>query len=364
MSFGKILALSALALAAGFLTGCCGPETLAISSGRDAGGVYSLRNDPPEKQIALPTMNYLICDPAVPDRYYGTVSRHPQKKTPDGIVVVLGKRFGTLRQFQWLGVGGRTPCHLTLSPDGKFLYTANYSSGDVTELPLHHGRISGPPRMIRHEGKSVTKRQLSPHPHFVTFNPADGRLYVCDLGTDQIWIYDWSPETGIRLPCRERLALPPGSGPRHLAFDPSGNILYTANELNSTAASFVRKSPAEPWQFGEVHPTVSEPLNGTRNSPGAIKITRDGRFFFITNRGHDSIAMFAADGNGKFKLLEAVPSRGKFPSDILFDETETELLVIHLKSGTVTTFAFDSVKRTLTPKPGERKVPQGIGLCR
>ena len=355
--------LSALALT-GLLAGCRGPETLAVSSGRDNGGVYSLRNDPPEKLIALPTMNYLIRDPTDPDRYYGTVSRDPHKKTQFGSVAVLGKKCGALIQLQLVSAGGRTPCHLTVSPDGKFLYTANYSSGDVTELPLHHGRIAGPPRMIRHEGKSITRRQLSPHPHFVSFNPADGRLYVCDLGTDQIWIYDWSPETGVRLPCRERLALPPGSGPRHLAFDPSGNILYTANELNSTAASFVRKSPSDPWQPGEVHPTVSAPLNGLRNSPGAIRITEDGRFFFITNRGHDSIAFFAADGNGRFRLLEAVPSQGKFPSDILFDETETELLAIHLKSGTVTAFSFDPAKRTLTPKPGERKVPQGIGLCR
>ena len=363
MTFRKTMILSALVLA-GLLAGCRGPETLAVSSGRDNGGVYSLRTDPPEKLTALPTMNYLIRDPADPDRYYGTVSRHPHKKTPDGVVAVLGKRFCSLIQLQLVSAGGRTPCHLTVSPDGKFLYTANYSSGDVSELPLHRGRISGPPRLIRHEGKSVTRRQLSPHPHFVTFNPADGRLYVCDLGTDQVWIYDWSPETGVRLPCRERLALPPGSGPRHLAFDPSGNILYTANELNSTAASFVRESPSDPWRPGEVHPTVSAPLNGLRNSPGAIKITPDGRFFFITNRGHDSIAFFEASGNGRFRLLETVPSQGKFPSDILFDETGTELLAVHLKSGTVTAFAFDPAGRTLTPKPGERKVPQGIGLCR
>ncbi|MBQ9338521.1 MAG: lactonase family protein [Lentisphaeria bacterium] len=363
MTFGKMSLLSAVTLAAVISAGCRGTETLAVSSGRD-GGVYSLRDDPPSKQLTLPTMNYLIRDPADPDRYYGTVSRHPQKKTPFGIVAVLGKKCGTLIQLQQVSAGGRTPCHLTISPEGKFLYTANYSSGDISEMALHHGRISGPPRLIRHEGKSVTKRQQSAHPHFVTFNPADGRLYVCDLGTDQIRIYDRTPETGVKLPCAEKLALPPGSGPRHLAFDPSGNILYTANELNSTAASFVRKSPSDPWRPGEVHPTVAEPLNGTRNSPGAIKITRDGRFFFITNRGHDSIAVFAADGRGGFKLLEAVPSQGKFPSDILLDEAGTELLAIHLKSGTVTAFAFDPVRGTLTPKPGERKVPQGIGLCR
>ena len=345
------------------LSGCsAGFLAASVSSGAE-GGVYRVRQDRVRLLAKLPTLNYLIYNSET-DHYYGTLNRDPASKDRSGAVAVLKKSApDSFSVIRIVNAGGRTPCFLSLSPDRRFLYTANYSSGDISEFPLKNGLISGSPRMIRHSGQSKTRRQRSPHPHFAAFGPDGKRLYVCDLGTDQIWIYDWHPEKGLILPCAEKLPLPPGSGPRHLAFDPSGNVLYCANELNSTAVSFVRSGSGSKWRIGAVRSTLKDPAEKGRNFPGAIKITGDGRYFFISNRGHDSIALFRTDGKGDFSLLDTISSGGVFPSDLQLDRRETELRVIHLKGGGVKRFSFDREKGTLTPLPGISKVPQGICLC-
>ena len=343
------------------LTGCgSGFLAASISRGTD-GGVYRIRQGKSEQLANIPSLNFLCRDPES-GWYYGTSNHDFRPKGKSGSVVVLKKtRSGKMDLVQAVPANGKTPCFLTLSLDRRFIYTANYSSGDLSEIRLKEGLCDGPTRLIRHSGRGSTKRQTAPHPHCAVFEPGGKRLYVCDLGTDRIWIYDWEPGHGVKLPCAEKLVLPPGSGPRHLVFCPSGNILYAANELNSTATSFVRDPSTGKWRLHTVRSTLKQPV--PKNFPGAVKITADGRFFFVTNRGHDSIAVFKTSGDGGFRLLDAVPSQGKFPSDLQLQDRDRFLSVVHLKSGTVTQFRFDPEQEKLIPLSGQAKVPQGIGLC-
>jgi 6-phosphogluconolactonase len=325
------------------------------------GGIYCITGDDSKHITSLPTVNYLISGSRY---YYATSSRNPQSAAPVGAVTVLAKvhfPHCALGILQCVSAEGKTPCHLTLSPDEKFLYTANYSSGDISEFRLKDSKIAAPPRIIRHSGKSVTPRQKSPHPHFTGFSPDGKQLFVCDLGTDEIFIYNYSSDKGLLLPCAEKLKLPAGSGPRHLVFAPDGKTLYTANELNSTSSSFVKSGNT--WKLHKTISTLKE-KSTVRNSPGAIKITEDGKFFFITNRGHNSIAFFETAPNGDFNLLQAVPSSGNFPSDIILLDNEKKLAVSHLKSGTVHFFKFDPKAKTLTAEQQSLSVKQAIGLCK
>ncbi len=344
---------------AALLSGCRSFYTVSLSK-KAEGGIYCTEKST-KQVLSYPTMNYLISGSRY---YYATAGRIPGKNSKSGAVAVLGRvhiPHCTLGVLQSVSAGGITPCHLTLSYDEKFLYTANYSSGDISEFRLENGKITGSPRLIKHEGKSITKRQKSPHPHFVGFSPDGKQLFASDLGTDEIFIYNYLPGKGLQLPCVEKLKLPAGAGPRHLVFSPCGKIIYTANELNSSASSFVKINGK--WQLFK---TISTLPAGTthRNSPGAIKITDDGKFFFITNRGHNSIAFFETTGNGNFKLLEAVPSPGNFPSDILLIDNEKRLAVSHLKSGTVHFFKLDKKNKKVTPEQHFITVPQAIALCR
>ena len=227
-----------LSVGALLLAGCT--EFLAVSSAdAPAGGVYKLQAEGTFQLVKASKLNCLVRARGS-RRLYGTTTRGT-----GGVLVLDEMPFGGYIEAKSFAAGGKTPCHLTLSPDGGFLYTANYSSGSVSEFELKDGLPAGRPRIIRHTGHGVKPRQKSPHPHFVSFDAAGRQLYVCDLGLDKVFVYDWTPEAGLRTPAAAELVLPPGSGPRHLVFSPDGDTLYVADELDSTAASFVREGPGK-----------------------------------------------------------------------------------------------------------------------
>ena len=336
------------------MTGCT--EFLAVSGAdaKDGGGIYRLQAEGTFQLVKVSKLNCLT-RASSSKRLYGTTVRGS-----GGVVVFDPLPFGGWIETKSVAAGGKTPCHLTLSPDGRFLYTANYSSGSVSEFRLREGLPSGSPRVIRHCGHGVAPRQKSPHPHFVRFDAAGKQLYVCDLGTDRIYIYDWTPETGIKTPAAEELILPPGAGPRHLVFSPDGNTLYVANELDSTVASFVREAPDKAWRLGKIRSTLPEGAKKAGNYPGAIKIAASGKYFFVANRVDNSVAVFSTLGGGDFRLVRTVPSGGDFPSDLLLLDGDKLLVVGHLKGGGVTSFKFGN--GVLTPS-ASYSVPKCTALC-
>ena len=350
-----------------FLFILCGCQSsvikIASPAGDPVGGVYLLCDKKVVQAIRLPGVNYLIssgkCD-------FATASIRSATPSPArGVIAVItpDRSGGTLKLTQIADTGGRTPCHLTLSPDGRFVYAANYSSGDISEFRFDGEKLLTPARLIRHRGKSILPRQRAPHPHFTGFAPDNSELFVCDLGTDEIWIYAYSPETGIQLPCKDKLALPPGSGPRHLVFSPDGNAVYVANELNSTVTSFFRPDKNSPWQPGKTASTLL-PGKNLRNFPGAIKITSCGKFFFVTNRGDDTTAIFRTGKNGDFQLLDTISSGGSYPSDILLSPDEKFLWIVNMKSSNLVCFYLDKARASLVRRPGEVKIPRAMSLIR
>ena len=347
--------LTFLFCAAGALLAGCQHFYTVSAARSEQGGIYFSRI----RKAVLPGANYLIRRGHI---LYATLNRVPGRKDRMGALAVLKESAGgNLEVLQIVPVNGWTPCHLTVSPDGKFLYTANYSSGDISEFALNGESVQGPPRRISHTGKGVTKRQKAPHPHFTGFSPDGKQLFVCDLGMDRVMIYPYG-ETGIREPAAESLELPPGSGPRHLAFSPCGNRIFVANELNSTVTAFVLKNGK--WQRGKTLSTRKCGAAAAKNFPGAVKIAGDGRFFLVTNRGDDDIAIFAVLPNGDFKWCRNVPAQGGYPSDLMVDDARQQLRVINLKGGNIATFAIkyrvEDMELRLLKKA---KISRGIGLC-
>ena len=353
----NLLLLNSVFLMLAVLCGCSASGFMAVSiAGNASGGVYNVKSAKEIIHTPLPRLNYMVRDRHT-GLYYATQNGIAKSKVNrSGNVVVMQKQSdGTMRILQNAPVNGITPCHLTISPCGKFLYTANYSSGDIAEFRIEKGKLVSPPRLIRHQGSSVTRRQTAPHPHFAGFNPGTGELFVCDLGTDEVVIYD------SKLKSVDKLKLAPGAGPRHLAFAPDGKSIYVANELNSTITSFFKT--ASGWKT--VKTVTTRPANpvAKKNFPGAVKITSCGRFFFITNRGDDTLAMFETLENGDFRLIKNVPSQGSYPSDILFCDNEKTVITINLKSGTAAGFKLNKAAADLIPLAGRFSIPRGIGLC-
>ena len=305
----------------------------------------------------LKTVNYLIRDPAS-GLFYGTVSRIPGTKQ-GGVATLKADESGRLAVVGFVQVNGSVPCHLALSPDGSFLYTANYSSASITELPLKNG-IPQSGKVIRHHGRGAVKRQEKAHPHFAGFDPAGKNLHVVDLGLDQIKVYPWHAGRGVETKAAEIIRLHAGAGPRHLVFSPDGNTIYVANELDSTVSSFVRRNGK--WEAAQTIRSLNEQPK-VRNYPGAIRITEDGRFLFVSNRGHNSIALIETGKGGAMKLLETVDCNGDFPRDIALSPDETEIIAANEKSGTVTFLAFDRENRKLVPKKEKLVFPRALGIC-
>ncbi|MFJ7998350.1 lactonase family protein [Streptomyces sp. NPDC096310] len=237
-------------------------------------------------------------------------------------------------------VHGAGPTHLTFA-DGHLL-TANYGSGSVSVLPVAaDGRPKPVTGVLRHEGSGPhPDRQRGPHAHQVVAAPGGRWILSTDLGTDSVRISSLSIATGELVPHGET-ALRPGSGPRHLAFHPAGRHVYVLGELEPVL-TVCRWDPAN----GVLEPVgrtavLPEGMEGGCY-PSEVVVAPDGRFLWVANRGHDTIAVLALDPTyEKPELRTTVPCGGHWPRDLVLDPTGRRLYVANERSGDVTWFDID-----------------------
>ena len=247
---------------------------------------------------------------------------------------------------------GADPCHLAVDPEGRSVVVANYSGGSVAVLPLDaDGRLL-PATGVRHLSGSGpnASRQQSPHAHGVFIDPSKKFLLTADLGSDRVLVERREAAAGADAGATpDGVTFPPGSGPRHLAFDPSGRFLYVVNELFSTVTSFrwdAEHGRLEPFQ---TVPAVAAGFSGD-NKSAEIAVSPDGRFVYVSNRGEDSIAVFRVNpDDGRLTSLERVPVGGKTPRHFTIDPTGQWLFVANQDSNNVNLFRIDRKGGRLTP---------------
>ncbi len=210
-----------------------------------------------------------------------------------------------------LSTKGADPCHICLDQEERYLFAANYSSGSLAEYRLDE---SGIPRVIssflQDKGTGPNPaRQEGPHVHFA--KALGDRIFVVDLGTDLVSVYHLNGETGRLKNTGKALGLPAGAGPRHLAFHPDmPGLVYVACELGSSLAVFREKE--DKFALEAMESTLPESFSG-ENTVAAIRIY--GNRLFVSNRGHDSIAVFSVQGDGGLALDQIIPTGGKGPRD-------------------------------------------------
>lgn len=218
--------------------------------------------------------------------------------------------------------GGRAACHLTLDPQERALYAANYLSGSVSVFPVRGDRLLPRTQLIEHEGHSVHPlRQEKAHTHQCVFRPGTRELFVCDLGLDRVVIYDSEPADG-RLTPRGAIDTPPGMGPRHLIFD-TPDSFYLVGELDNHILRYVRSGEG----YAPTHRACTVP-EGAQSALGAVRLR--GGHVYASNRGFDTICELSAS----LDVLRQIPSGGSFPRD--FDFTpDGELLIANQNGGGV-----------------------------
>lgn len=267
-----------------------------------------------------------------------------------GSVAAFDVSDGHLRLISQQSAAGRSVCHITLSPDEKFLYAANYFTGNLSVFPVSGAQISPRIQRIQHEGSGpYPERQECAHCHFVAFDPADDRLlYAVDLGIDAVVAYRQDPETGL-LTEHQRIGMPAGYGPRHLIFD-GRDTMYVAHELGN-AVSVLRRTAAG-W---EILQTISTLPDGWTEESAVAAIRILGRTLIVSNRFHDSLAFFEIGPDALLTPLHISSTLGKTPRDFI-PLPDDRLLVANQDSGDIRLFEFDRGSMTQTgealPFPG------------
>ena len=255
---------------------------------------------------------------------------------------------------------GAAPTHLALDETGKMLITVNYDSGGVTSYQVgKDGRLSDPVSFDQHQGSSVVKqRQEGPHAHAVVFSADNRFALVADLGLDEIFSYRVNPAKGsFEANTPPFTKTTPGAGPRHLAFHPNRKYLYANNEINSTVTAYAYNEQAGTLKEIQTLTTLPPDFKES-NSTAEIQIDRAGKFLYVSNRGHDSIAVFAINGtDGRLTPVEHVSTQGKTPRNFSLDPTGGYLFAANENSDTVVVFRVEGGTGRLTPTGQTLGVP-------
>ena len=255
---------------------------------------------------------------------------------------------------------GDAPCHLEIDTAGKWLVVSNYGSGSVAVLPILPGGALGEAvSVVQHSGSSVdTRRQESCHAHSAAFTPDGGFVIVADLGTDDLMVYAFDHSTGA-LTERARAKARSGAGPRHLAFHRSGACVYAANELDSTVAVYDYERGG--LQERQVISTVPPEANGSMIAD--IHLNAAGDRLYVSNRGHDSIAVFDVAAGGSLSPIAIRPCGGQWPRNFAISPDDRFLLVANQNSGDISVLPVVDGEQALGDPVARLAVP-GVSCVR
>jgi 6-phosphogluconolactonase len=267
-----------------------------------------------------------------------------------------------LARLNQVASGGGAPCHLTLDGAGKTVVVANYMGGNVASFPVRPDGGLGPRAgFVQHEGRGPNaRRQEAPHAHAALMDPGGRRVFVADLGIDQLRIYGLDPAGALVANVPPSAPLPPGSGPRHLAFHPSGRFAYVNNELDATVTALAHDAGTGALTTLETRSTLPDGFAGPKSTAHAL-VTPDGRHLYVSNRGHDSLAVFAIDAaSGRLAPRGHVPTGGRTPRDFGIDPSGAFLLAANQDSDTVVVFRIDGATGALAPVGAPVAVPRPV----
>lgn len=263
----------------------------------------------------------------------------------------IDRSTGLLTLLNRVPAGGRTPCHLVIEKTGKYLMVANYGSGGVASFPIQEdGSLGAPAAIMQHSGRGVGPRQRGPRAHAVVLSPDHRFLFVPDLGLDQVVSYALDATNGGLTATEQRFVkITQGSGPRHMAFHPNGRFAYVNGEMGSNVTAFAFNPDNGALTQIQVSSTI--PADFTEeNNTAEIGVHPNGRSLYVSNRGHDSIAVFDVNPDtGMLKFVEHTPTQGKIPRNFAVDPTGQFLFVANQETDNIVQYRIDQNTGRLTP---------------
>lgn len=254
---------------------------------------------------------------------------------------------GTLTKINSQLTHGGAPCHVSIDRKGNCVLLANYSGGSVCSVPINaDGSLGNTFTTIQHTGKSINKeRQEASHAHSINPSPDNRFALAADLGTDEIHIYRLNSGSGT-ITLHANAKTPAGGGPRHLTYHPNGKFVYVNNELTSSVTCF--RYDSDKGELSELATSSTLPVDFKGNNTTAeIKTHPNGRFIYVSNRGHDSIAVFRINEDGTLTPTSHTKTGGRTPRN--FNFVGKFLLAANQDTGNIVVFAVDEKSGALSP---------------
>ena len=361
--FALLLALSAM-LPSARLAGAAKPREYLVYFGTYTGqgskGIYVCRFRPATGkltpvELAAETVNpsFLAVGPAQQYLFAANeIGDYKGSKSGSVSSFAIDRHTGKLTPLNTVASRGADPCHLTVDKSGGHVLVANYTGGSVAVLPVKaDGMLGEASDFKQHLGSSVNPdRQKEPHAHNVVLTPDNRFAVVADLGLDKLLVYRFDPQKGTLSPNDPPYGrVKPGSGPRHFALHPNGRWAYVINEMGNTITAFDWDGNKGSLRELQTVPTLPKDFKG-ENTTAELAIHHKGRYLYGSNRGHDSIAVYAIDpAKGMLTLLEDVPTLGKEPRNFALDPTGAYLFAANQNSNTVVVFRVSPSDGRLTP---------------
>jgi 6-phosphogluconolactonase len=267
---------------------------------------------------------------------------------------------GALTRLNRMPAGGGDTSFVSLDQAGQFALIANYDGGNVAVFRLNaDGSLGDRTAFDQHTGRSADPlRQTHAYAHAIITDPANRFALVPDLGVDRLYVYRFDAATGTLAPNDPAfVAVPPGSGPRHVRFHPNGRWVYLVNEMGSSIVAYDWDAVAGRLAAKQTVSALPAGFKGT-SACAELEVRPDGRFLYVTNRGDDSIAVFAIDpADGRLALVQHVPSGGHTPRNFAFDPGARWLLCTNHGSNNAVVFRVDEASGRLTPVGDPVAVP-------
>jgi 6-phosphogluconolactonase len=323
-----------------------------------AEGISVLRLEPASAELTLlhtvpdvDNPSFLALDPS--QRFLYAVNAVPEHDgRPGGSVsaFAIDPATGGLRFLNRQPSHGVGPCHVIVDQTGRWAMATNYGSGSVALYPIQEDGSLGPATdAVQHEGAGVNERQQGPHAHSINLDPANRFALVADLGLDRVFVYRLDRSAGKLVPNDPPwVQTAPGAGPRHLDFHPNGRHVYVINELGSTLGAYEYDAARGALHELQTVPTLPADFTGT-NSCADVHVAPSGRFVYGSNRGHDSIVIYAIDeATGRLSYVGHEPTQGRAPRNFAIDPSGDVLFAANQDSDTIVTFRVDQQTGRLT----------------
>lgn len=319
---------------------------LGIYTKKNSEGIYRVELDTEKKQLQNLQLLAKESNPTyLTTAQDGTIYAVYDQERMGGIAAYAADENGDYQVINKVLETGAPVCYVAFDEDRQLVYGANYHKGELNVYALNEDHGVGPATSFYHRDPvGPHENQDAPHIHYTDLTP-DGRLIVCDLGTDQVYLYDVE-DSGL-ISTRSIYKAQPGTGPRHLIFNPNGKYVYLVGELDCSVSVLEYKESGD-LVFVEKYFTTPEDWTEF-NSGAAIRFNEKTNTLYVSNRGTNTLLVYKVTDDGRtLDLIQRISTSGDFPRDFNIDPSGQFIVVGHQFSDTLSLFEINAEDGTLS----------------